>query len=142
MPTVQTTIDAWLAASGAPPEEFARRTMPLSFAPGWTDAHADEFEALLAARLEYPTPPACWRAQFDAATRFVQDGPPVEDIAVPTLVLHGDVDRVIPVENGRALARRIPDARLNEMGGHGHLIQIEAREAFNNAVVEFLGAPR
>ena len=42
------------------------------------------------------------------------------DITAPTLVLHGTADPMFPVEHGRALARRIPGARLVELPGVGH----------------------
>jgi 3-oxoadipate enol-lactonase len=42
-------------------------------------------------------------------------------VAVPTLVVHGDEDLVVPVENGRRLAARIPRARLVILPGIGHL---------------------
>ena len=40
----------------------------------------------------------------------------------PTLVLHGDDDRVIPVDNGVALAQTIPDAKLRVFEDAGHLV--------------------
>jgi hypothetical protein len=42
-------------------------------------------------------------------------------IRVPTLVLHRNGDRVVPVENGRYLARHIPDAQYVELEGIDHL---------------------
>jgi 3-oxoadipate enol-lactonase len=137
-PIPDATREAWLAAAGLPPAEYARRTMPLSFAPGWTDEHPEDYEALLAARLEYPTPPDAWRAQYEAAQRFMDAGAPVERIDVPALVVHGDADRIVPVENGRALAARLPNARLVELRGRGHLALLEDPDAFNRAVVGFL----
>jgi pimeloyl-ACP methyl ester carboxylesterase len=112
--------------------------MPLSFAPGWTDAHPDEFEQLLADRLEHPTPPECWRAQYDACVRFVEQVTPVEQIAAPTLVVHGDADRIVPYENGVALARRLPDARFEPFRGAGHLLFLEEAPRFNAVVASFL----
>ena len=53
------TTAAWEANAGRTPHDFARATMPLSFRPGWAEERPDEFEALLADRLEYPTPPVC-----------------------------------------------------------------------------------
>ena len=41
-------------------------------------------------------------------------------IGSPTLVIHGDRDRLVPVENGRLIAERIPGARLVELPGAGH----------------------
>jgi 3-oxoadipate enol-lactonase len=137
-PIPDETRQAWLAAAGLPPHEYARRTMHLSFAPGWADAHPDEYERLLAARLEYPTPPEAWAAQYDAAQRFMDTGVPVEEIQAPALVLHGDADRIVPVENGRILAARLSNARLVEMPGRGHLALLEDPDAFNHIVNGFL----
>jgi pimeloyl-ACP methyl ester carboxylesterase len=44
----------------------------------------------------------------------------LEDIRVPTLVLHGTTDPLFPLEHGRSLARIIPGARLVELDGVGH----------------------
>nr|WP_255673092.1 alpha/beta fold hydrolase [Glycomyces amatae] len=46
-------------------------------------------------------------------------------IAARTLVLHGDEDRLTPVEHARVLARRIPRARLTTIRGAGHGVVIE-----------------
>ena len=132
------TIDAWEANATRTPAKFARATMPLSFAPGWTDEHAEEFEQLLADRLEHPTPPECWQAQYDACWRFVEQVTPVEEIAAPTLVAHGDADRIVPYGNGVELARRIQDARFEPFAGAGHLLFIEDAPRFNAMVASFL----
>ena len=132
------TIAAWEANATRTPAEFARATMPLSFAPGWTDDHPEEFEALLADRLEHPTPPEGWRAQYDACWRFVEQPTSVEEIAAPTLVAHGDADRIVPHGNGVDLARRIPDARFESFPGAGHLLFIEDAPRFNAMVASFL----
>jgi pimeloyl-ACP methyl ester carboxylesterase len=42
-------------------------------------------------------------------------------ITAPTLVLHGELDRILPVANGRLVAERIPGARLEIFGGVGHV---------------------
>jgi pimeloyl-ACP methyl ester carboxylesterase len=44
-------------------------------------------------------------------------------ITAPTLVVWGEADPWIPVERGRELARRIPDARLEVLPKGGHLVQ-------------------
>ena len=41
-------------------------------------------------------------------------------LMVPTLVLHGEADRVIPIEGGQATAEAIPGARLITVPGWGH----------------------
>ena len=138
LPVPAETAAAWEANAGRTPQEFARATMPLSFRPGWTDAHPDEFEQLLADRLEHPTPAECWRAQYDACTDWLRRPTPVEEIAAPTLVVHGDADRIVPYENGVELARRIPGARFEPFPGGGHLLFLESPERLNPLVAEFL----
>lgn len=137
-PTPEETVAAWEANAGRPPEEFARATMPLSFRPGWTDDHPDEFEALLADRLEYPTPPECWSAQYAACLEWTGRVTPLEQIEAPTLVVHGDADRILPYENGVELARRIAGSRLERFDGGGHLLFLESPERFNALVAGFL----
>src|SRR5437660_6777190 len=41
-------------------------------------------------------------------------------VGVPTLVIHGDADILVPVENGRRVAAAVPGARLIESEGMGH----------------------
>jgi pimeloyl-ACP methyl ester carboxylesterase len=42
-------------------------------------------------------------------------------LALPTLVIHGDEDQMLPVENGRLIASLIPDAQLEVLHGVGHM---------------------
>jgi pimeloyl-ACP methyl ester carboxylesterase len=46
--------------------------------------------------------------------------PLLRTIAVPTLVVHGTSDRLVPPSGGRATARAIPGARLLTIEGMGH----------------------
>lgn len=41
-------------------------------------------------------------------------------LRVPTLVVHGDADRLVPLEAGRATADAVPGARLEIVEGMGH----------------------
>ena len=65
------------------------------------------------------------------------------NIQNPTLVIVGKEDILIPPENSKILAERIPNARLRILERGGHQFLIEDPEAFNNAVLEFLmGLPK
>jgi pimeloyl-ACP methyl ester carboxylesterase len=59
-------------------------------------------------------------------------------IRSPVLVITGTGDAVIPPENARILASRIPGAWLAEVPGAGHGLQYQCPEAFTRAVLEFL----
>ncbi len=43
------------------------------------------------------------------------------EIALPTLVIHGTLDQMLPVQNGRMIAGLIPDSHLEIFEGVGHL---------------------
>ena len=49
-------------------------------------------------------------------------------IAVPTLVIHGSEDQMLDVSNGEAIARAIPDARMERLEGIGHMFWYEQPE--------------
>jgi pimeloyl-ACP methyl ester carboxylesterase len=56
-------------------------------------------------------------------------------IAVPTLVLHCVGDRVAPIEEGRFMAKCIPDATFVELPGNNHLL-LEGTPAFGGFLEE------
>ena len=60
------------------------------------------------------------------------------EIKAPTLVLTGDQDVLIPPENSKILAGRIPGARLEVISPGGHQFLIEQAAAFNRTVLDFL----
>ena len=63
---------------------------------------------------------------------------PIERIAVPTLVITSNEDRLYSPALARDMARRIPGAELVEIQGAGHLSNIEQPGRFNDAVLGFL----
>lgn len=72
------------------------------------------------------------------------DGVPedVEEIRVPTLVIHGECDRLIDVSTGRALGQRIPGAQLVVLPGVGHVPQLEVAHQTARLIADFLSASR
>jgi len=134
VPVPESTLKLWGETAVLPPRESARKAMPTSFAPGWTEKHPQRFEQLLDARLRHPTPPANWAAQFAACGQFLDRGADVSTIQCPTLVIHGTEDRVVPFGNGERLARAIPNAKLVALEGVGHLPPLEVPERFAQLV--------
>lgn len=59
-------------------------------------------------------------------------------LQMPTLVLHGDDDPVVPLINGRLLAKRIPNSRLEIVRGGGHLFLLDQVDEASLAISEFL----
>jgi pimeloyl-ACP methyl ester carboxylesterase len=59
-------------------------------------------------------------------------------IRVPTLVLHGSQDALVPIDVARLVAARIPGARLVELPEVGHLATGRAALAINHQIKTFL----
>jgi pimeloyl-ACP methyl ester carboxylesterase len=53
--------------------------------------------------------------------RTIDLRPDLGRIAQPTLILHGERDVIVPVENARRLASAMPNARLSILSGAGHV---------------------
>lgn len=62
------------------------------------------------------------------------------EIGCPVLVVVGAEDAISTPEEMRSIAAGIPDSRLVEIPGAGHMSPMEQPEAVNRAVREFLGA--
>jgi pimeloyl-ACP methyl ester carboxylesterase len=58
----------------------------------------------------------------------------VAKVQAPTLLVHGSLDRLIPVGAARDLARRRPDWQLEVLEGVGHVPMMEAPAMFMEAV--------
>ncbi|HYA35465.1 MAG TPA: alpha/beta fold hydrolase [Candidatus Binataceae bacterium] len=91
-----------------------------------------------AIRSQFAAPPYSYARQaqgvmgFDATARL-------GEIRVPTMVITGTGDRLVPPGNSRAIAQRIPGATLKELPG-GHLFFFEHPDLFNKAVIDFVKA--
>ncbi len=59
-------------------------------------------------------------------------------LPVPTLVVWGEEDRILPVQNAWRFARRFPDVQLRILPDCGHWPQMEQSQAFNAEVFTFL----
>jgi pimeloyl-ACP methyl ester carboxylesterase len=130
--------EAFEQALGSPLDEFGWRTLPYTFSPGWAERNPERFEEILAARLEHPTPYETLEAHVAACYRFYAAALEVERVEQPSLVVHGDADLIVPVENGRLLAARLPNAEYAELAGCGHNLMLEAPALFADLVEGFL----
>ncbi len=60
------------------------------------------------------------------------------ELTVPTLLVHGDRDRVVPAEWAQRAHERLPDSELRVLRGCGHWPPRECPEEFNRVVTDFL----
>jgi pimeloyl-ACP methyl ester carboxylesterase len=117
----------------------ARRVCAAVAAPGFAERHPEEIETFVEIARHRPMTRDAYLRQLQACrTHDVADR--LGQIRARTLVLHGEVDPLVPVENGRHLARRIPGATLTIYPRTGHIPEVERAEEFNSDLLAFLEA--
>lgn len=62
----------------------------------------------------------------------------LSEIKIPTLVIHGKLDKVIPYQISIRIFEKLPNAHLHIFGDCGHWTQIEKKDEFNELVKDFL----
>ncbi len=63
----------------------------------------------------------------------------LNELQIPTLLVHGDKDRLVPVDCAHAAHERIPKSELLVLPNCGHWPQREHAPAFHRALFDFLG---
>jgi 3-oxoadipate enol-lactonase len=90
-------------------------------------------------------PPATYRAAVRSLTAF-DERANLARIAIPVLCIAGEADPSAPPSLVERMARKIPGARYCCLPAVGHLTNLEAPQAFDAAILAFLGditaAPR
>ncbi|MEZ0366656.1 alpha/beta fold hydrolase [Mycobacterium sp. pUA109] len=125
LPAMQRIVEALFYDPAYPAdEEYVRRRYESSVAPG-------AWEALAAARFRRPglEPPAAASSQRA-----------YHRISVPTLVIEGGGDKLLPVGWAKQIADQIPGARSAVVEDAGHCPQIEQPAAVNELLLEFLSS--
>jgi 3-oxoadipate enol-lactonase len=119
--------------------EGARRVCAAVSAPGFAERDPEEIDAFVAIARHRPMRREAYLRQLEACRAHDVAGR-LGEIRAPTLVIHGAVDPLVPVENGQRLAARIPGARLVVYADTGHIPEVERAEEFNRDLIAFLEA--
>jgi 3-oxoadipate enol-lactonase len=123
-----------------PIEARVHRTYPLLAGPGYMQQHPEDLERIVWSQAAQPMSHAGFLRQFAAIASWPGVGPRLPQVTVPTLVIHGDADPLVPYPNGQYIAGQIPGARLSTYARVGHLPPVEAPERFNEEVAAFCSA--
>jgi 3-oxoadipate enol-lactonase len=110
----------FVRVGGMAPEEAEWAAVPYNYGLQTRRKHGERIADDIARRLEQPTDMLAYLHQVAAAATHNTVGR-LGSIAIPTLVVHGEDDKVIPSANGRLLADTIPGAELKLWPGAGHL---------------------
>ena len=139
------SADAWarqfIAQRSAPldagqtMEQLARTLVPEMAGPA---AQADGLR--LAEHCMASVPAATYRRALECLVSFDRQAA-LADIRVPTLLVGGEHDRVAMPAVMQRMARTIAQARYEELPGVGHLMNLEAPDAFDRLLLDFLRKP-
>jgi pimeloyl-ACP methyl ester carboxylesterase len=84
-------------------------------------------------------PVATWACPPGWLEDFSED---IKRIDVPTLILHGPADRILPIDGqGRRLHAALPDARYVEIEGGPHVLCVTHANEVNQELLAFLRQP-
>jgi 3-oxoadipate enol-lactonase len=119
------------------PEERAREMLPFLWSQEFIDNNPELVEQQITLSRENPVDLTGYTRQMEAAnTHDTYDRLP--EIKLPTLVIAGDADRLIPYENSRIIASRIPGAELVILKGMGHGFYTEALDETSRVLIDFM----
>ena len=120
------------------PEQSKEAIIPFIYDAATPRARIDEDMAI---RMKwYPTPQG-YAGQLQGIFGW-ESYSRIAKITAPTLVIHGETDRLIPSENGRLIAGRIPGAKFVIIPNASHIFETDQPGAAHHAITDFLAAQR
>ena len=128
-----------LFEAGGTAAEAARRALRVLLSPAFLRENPGAFEQLLRWRAEKPLR---FRGLDGQRRAFL--GFDVEEklggIACRTMILHGEIDGILPVEGARELHRALPGSTLHVFPGAGHLFFLEQPGRTAELITDFVTA--
>ena len=113
--------------------DFVLRSWSSIGGPGFLDRDRAGAHELVERIAERVTPRAGVLSQARAMAAW-HGAHRLASVTVPTVVVHGREDPLVPVGNGMRIAQLIPGARYVELANIGHLVPFEAPEAVLEAI--------
>lgn len=116
------------------PREAAEASIPFNYAAATSRERIEEDWAV---RLPLAGTAAGYRAQVEGTARW-SGLERLSSLRVPTLVVHGEKDRLVPLANGRRIADSVPGAELVVLPEANHLFFTDQPERTNEVLVDWL----
>jgi 3-oxoadipate enol-lactonase len=116
------------------PDEIERALIPLLYS-GATSRDRIEEDLQIRSRCKW-----CYQGFFGQLTGILawSSYRRLPRIEIPTLVIHGEDDRLVPPRNGKVVANRIPGAQFHQVPNAGHMLLTDQPEICAEIVLNFL----
>jgi len=134
-------LKKFTAIEGLSPEEILKKDMDIYFSNKFIEGHPEKIKEFIKISLRYYQPPDAFERQFAACLKHDTVNC-IKHITIPTLVMSGDDDPLVPPENSQILKELIPHAELILFPGKRHCFFIEEAEKFNQTMTSFLRSIR
>lgn len=127
--------------SGDPVERF-KRGLAVSTAPGFVEANPELIEEWLVYREQNPIAPGPYQAQLAVGLGLMApenafEGR-LEEVDKPTLILFGEVDKVVPPGNSQLLHEELPRSEIVLLPNAGHFFPLEVPDRAVAVITEFI----
>ncbi len=116
------------------PDRAAEAAVPFIYDPATPRERIEE--DLRLRRAWFPRPEA-YHSQLQGILAW-EGYSRLPEIRVPTLVIHGESDRLVPAGNANIIADRIPGAKLVIIPHASHIFQTDQPTAAHDAILQFL----
>jgi pimeloyl-ACP methyl ester carboxylesterase len=125
-----------LMTRGRDPDAFAKAIRPFIYDAGTLPEQIEEDTAV---RRKWYPPADAYFAQLQAIMAWEAHSR-LAQISAPTLVIHGENDRLVPPENAKLIAARLPGAKLVVIPRASHIFTTDQPDAAHRVILEFLDA--
>jgi len=123
---------------GLTPEQAAEASIPFNYA---STTPRERIEEDWAVRLPLACTPQGYLAQLMGSSAW-SGLERLPSLRVPTLVVHGEGDRLVPPANGRRIAEAVPEAELVVLADANHLFFTDQPERTNSLLLDWLARRR
>ena len=115
--------------------------LTVSTAPGWAEKNPEMVQKWIEWRVANPIEPVHYQAQLAIGLGLLPEAATFEQklpsISVPTLILFGAHDKVVPPANADLLAKQVPGSQTRILPDAGHFFPMEVPEEAAQAIIEF-----
>lgn len=115
--------------------------LAVSTAPGWSEKNPAMIEEWIQWRVANPIEPVSYQAQLAIGLGLMPTAAAFEEklprLNVPTLILFGAHDKVVPPANADLLSKKIAGSTVIIFPDAGHFFPIEIPEAASRTILDF-----
>lgn len=137
MPSEEVTNTMMRNQEGLSPEEIIKNQISLTYTGDFIKNNPNFINTAIQTYISNPVSPKVYQKQTNAILRF-NTSRRLKKVQVPTLILHGKHDVLVPVRNAEILAELIHGSKLKIFENSAHALIVEEPEEVFNEILNFI----